>query len=198
MFRQPPIELFTATVAGSSLAKTLFPGAFTCSLSPDGNGISVAIVDSNGATVGGLFSPGYNWSAVLIDVAAVGAADKSLVLEFGKVNAAGGMAIPVASVTLKSISSSGTIADVNPYTGVATPAVTWRLFDLATITNAGAYAQLSKNVGGGETESPSQLFATMDEAQWYYLMTTDLDTLTSVSCYITPYSQTMTRTKAGP
>ncbi len=200
MYRLPPFNLFTATAAGATGAKTLFPNAtYTGTLPSVGSGQVAAITKvSDGSTVGGLFAPDSATPAVLIDFLTVSNADTAYVVEFGKINASGGMMMPLGSVSIKSITTAGTIADVNPYTGATATGTTFRLVDLATITGTGGYDQLSLNVNGTEGDQPAQLMLTTDEACWYYAMVTTYNTSTSVGVYLTKYSQSITRTKAGP
>lgn len=201
MFRQSPITFFgPVTVSGATLAKNLFPNAtYTATLPAIGSGgVANITAVSGGAVVGGVFAPGNGVPGILIDYAGVGAADVTVTVEIGKIQASGALCRPLASVTLKSITTAGTIADVNPFTGETTTGTTWRLYDAATITQIGGYAMLSKNIDGTEDESPSQLFLTTDEAPYYYAIVTDLSTATSLSMFLTPFSSTITRTKAGP
>ncbi len=201
MFRQiPSVLIDTATAGGATQAKTLFPNAtYTATLPSIGSGQSAPITKvSDGSVVGGIFAPGTNWPGVLLDYAGVGAAVVTVTVEIGKLQASGGICQPLASVTLKSITTAGTVADVNPFTGATTTGTTWRLYDAATITGLGSYDALSKNIGGTESEQPSELFLTTDEAPYYYAIVTDLSTATSFSLFMTPFSSTITRTKAGP
>lgn len=199
MFRLPPIPFMTATAAGATQAKTLFPNAtYTATLPSIGSGGQADIVNASAVKVGGIIAPAYNWSAVLLDILTTGGADVTGVIEIGKLNASGGMCVPLASCSIKSITTAGTIADANPYTGTATVGTTWRLIDLDTITGTGAWDQVSLNVQGTENDQPSQLMLTTDEACWYYVMLTTLSSFTAVNVYCTPYSGNIVRTKAGP
>lgn len=187
---KPPIQLFDATGAGSTLLKLLCPAAgptgFTWSLNTPASGLPANIVNSTPAVCGGVIPPFPLWDSVLLDFAAVGAADRSLAIEIGRFPVVGAMAQILATATLKSITTSGTIANVNPYTGVATPGITWRLFDLITLTNKGQLGQVLVSVGGAEDNTPAQLILNVSEMQYYYVMITSLDQLTEVSCVMTP------------
>lgn len=200
MYRLPPFELFTGTVVGATGAKTLFPNAtYTATLPSAGSGqVAPITVVASGFTCGGIFAPDAGTPAVLIDFLTVSNADTAYTIEIGKLNASGGIMMPLGSVAIKSITTAGTVANVNPYTGVAVPSTTFRLVDLATITGTGSYDQLSLNMNGTEGDQPAQLMLTTDEACWYYAMVTVYNASTSVGVYLTKYSSTLVRTKAGP
>lgn len=136
---------------------------------------------------------------MLLDFCAVGSADQTLVVEIGKLYIAGAMAMPMASVSLKSITNSGTVANVNPFTGVAVAATTYRLFDLATITandNTDAVFTLQN---GTENDTPTQLKLAVDDSTYYYVVITTLPAgLTEVICVMTPSGLTRVTTKALP
>lgn len=194
MLRVAPYNLFDATAAGVTLSKLIWPGTLTNTL-PVSPGIPTAIT-SSGSTVGGIFTPDKAWPAVLLDFAAVGTADQSLVVEVGKLQVTGAIAMPLASVTLKSITTAGTVANVNPYTGAATAGTTWRLFDAVTITEKDVTDQVSKYVGGAEDDTPSQLLLTTTDAKYFYIVITTLPgALTEVICVLTPTAQPRTMTK---
>jgi hypothetical protein len=181
-----PFNLFDVANAGSSLSKTLWPGTLTVTMPTSGN---VATLLSGANAVGGVLAPYQGWGSVLLDFAGVGAADLTLTVEVGKVMAGSGgnpIATPLASAALKSITTSGTVANVNPYTGASTPATTWRLFDLVTLTNKGQLGQLLANVGGAEDDTPAQLILDVTQADYYYLVVTSLGTLTRAICVATP------------
>jgi len=180
-----PVTFFTATAAGATLAKTLWPSTYTVTLPNRLSGAMANIVSSS-AVIGGVLAaqPGVN--ALMLDFAGVGSADLTLVVEIGKLNVDGAIGIPIASVSLKSITTSGTLADVNPFTAAAATGTTYRFFDLATLTNYGDFNQVSVNVGGSENNLPSQLLLTMEEGVWYYFIVTSLGSLTSALCVITP------------
>lgn len=190
-----PTTFFTAVAAGATLAKTLWPGTYTVTLPTKLSG-SMANITSSSNVIGGVIAPQAGINALMIDFAGVGSADLTLVVEIGKLNASGAIAIPIASVSLKSITTSGTVANTNPFTGDAVAATTYRLFDLATLTNYGDFNQLSLNVGGTENQLPSQLLLTMEEGVWYYFIVTSLGTLTSALCVVTP--TTAVAKRVGP
>lgn len=197
MFRVPPTTLFNATVAGATMAKTVFPGTLnSCTLpSPmlgSGN-IQVApiTITASGFAAGGVFAAPANCTAVTVDFACIGAADLTANVEFGQLFTSGAIAQPFASLAIKSITTAGTLANINPYTGEATAATTWRMFDLATITGGQNVKQLFANIGGTETDLPVQFQFDTSRATWYYIMCTNLSTITQLSCYITPYSSTV-------
>jgi hypothetical protein len=186
MFRQAPITLFDATAAGTTLANLLFPGTNTCTLPSAGSNQVAPILNGSGATIGGVYAPRASVPAILIDFAGVGAADVTVAVEFGLIQASGALAQPFASDSLKSITTAGTVANVNPYTGEATASVTWRLFDLSTITGAQQQGQLFNLIGGTENDQPVQLQMDVSRATWYYIMITNISTITRLGCYITP------------
>jgi len=185
-----PATLFTATAAGATLAKTLWPGTYTLGSTtlPSARSGSSSTILSGSSVIGGVIAAEPGTSGLILDFAGVGGADLTLVVEIGKLNADGAMAMPIASVSLKSITTSGTIANVNPFTGAVVASTTFRLFDLATLTNYGNLDQLTVNVGGTENNLPVQLVLTTEEGQWYYFIVTSLGTLTSAICVVTPTS----------
>lgn len=195
MLQLAPFNVFDATAAGSSLSKTLWPGTFTNTLPSTGKG-NVSSILSGSSVVGGVFSPTRKFPSCFLDFCAVGTADQTLVVEIGKLQASGAIAIPLASVSLKSITTAGTVANFNPFTGASVPATTFRLFDLTTVTALGNYLQVVKNVGGAEDETPCQLLLDTEEAQYYYVIITTLPAgLTEVIAVATPVSIAMDRTK---
>lgn len=182
-------NLFLATVAGSaSLSKAKWPGAYTVTLPTAGSGTSgIAAMTEAAATVGGVFSPDPSWGSVLLDFAGVGAADATTVVEIGKLNADATMPQVLCSASLKTITTSGTFtANFNPFTGAAVSSTTFRLYDLATLTNRGNLGQVLVNAGGTEDNSPMQLVLSVTEASYYYVLITTLGVATSVLCAITP------------
>lgn len=177
--------LFTATAAGATLSKTLWPGSYTCTL-PDPGGVA-SILNSTPAVVGGIFHRPPFWQAALLDFAGVGNADLTLAVEIGSIDKTGTLVRVLGSVSLKSITTSGTTtANINPFTGEATASTTWRLFDLVTITAKAQLNQIQVNVGGTEDDTPSQLILLADEAKYFYVMVTSLGTLTKAMCAIRP------------
>lgn len=193
--RANPKTLFDGTAAGATLAKTLWPGTYTNTLPSMGSG-DVSDITSSGSTIGGIIAVPGAARGLLLDFAGVGAADETLVVEIGKLNASGAIAEVMASVSLKSITTSGTVADTNPFTGTATSSVTWRLFDLATITEYGRHNQVVPNVNGTENNLPCQLMINAEEGVWYYVLVTSLGALTRVICAATISSTTMYRVPA--
>ena len=185
MYRQAPLTWFQATAAGTTLAKTVFPGSGnTCTLPSLGRNGIAPIVNGSAATIGAVYAPGTNVPATLLMLAAQSAADVTVAIEFGFLSASGAIAYPFASLSAKTITTSGTIADVNPWTGATDTGTTWRLFDLATITGQQNYRQLFTYDGGTENDLPFIL--QMDTSQWpyYYALITSISTATNVMlCY---------------
>ncbi len=198
MYRPKPKPLFDATAAGSTLTKTLWPtagpGVYTCTL-PGVQQIAnpASILNSGLAVVGGVVAPNYRDEALILDFAAVGSTNVALVVEIGKLPTPGGIAFPIAQATLTSIVTSGTIANVNPFNGDATAGKTWNLFDGIVISTTGF--DLTDEVivcqNGSVNNNPSRILLTADQAQYYYVMITTLNSFTEVLCC---YTQTMRRT----
>ncbi len=181
-----PFTLFDATVVGTTLLKTLWPGPLDAlTLPAQGSGTATPLKVST-VTVGAVLAVKPNWSSLLLDFAALGAASQHLVVEIGKLGVNGAMPTVLGSVDLESIVTSGTIANVNPFTGVATPAKTWRMFDLVAITAAFQLGQLLVSVGGVQDNTPAQLTLDVSEAPWYYVLVTNLNSLTEALCVVTP------------
>lgn len=180
------------TVAGSAtLEKTKWPGAYTLSpatLPVVGSGISgVTALTEAAAVVGGVFSPGAGWGGVLLDFAAVSGADATMIVEIGKLTATACMPQKIASVSLKTITTSGTFtANFDPFTGAAQATTTFRLFDLATITTRSGLGQLLANTGGTEDNTPCQLFLDVSDAPFFYVLVTTLGVTGPVTICITP------------
>lgn len=179
-------QLFDATAAGSSLSKLLWPGSFSVTL-PDPSSGKAASILSGAAVVGGVLARVPGWDSVLLDFAAVGSADQTLVVEVGSFDVTNQMARVLASLSLKSITTSGTVANSNPHTGAATAGVTWRLFDSLTITAKSQLGQVLANVGGSEDETPCQAVVDVSEQSYLYAVITTLPAgLTRVFCGFTP------------
>ena len=193
--RAEPKNLFDATAAGATLSKTLWPGTYTVTLPSPGDG-KVADLYSGSTVIGGVIAPSAGTTGLLLDFAAVGAADETLVIEIGKLPDGDGIAIPLASVSLKSMTTSGTVANVNPFTGAVTSSVTWRLFDLATITNKSQIGDVQVAVGGSEDNTPCQLILNTTQATFYYIVVTSLGALTRALCVVTP-ADALTPTTSG-
>lgn len=179
--------LFDATAAGATLSKTLWPGPYTVTL--PGQFDVASILNASGQVVGGVFASARNerWSGVTLDFLGVGAASQALVVEVGKVYGVGQLAQPLASVSLTSMVTSGTVTGTNPYTGVSTPGTTWRFFDLTAITAKGGVGQVLQNVGGTADNTPSQLLLDVSDGEWYYVLVTNLANLTEAVCVVTPF-----------
>jgi hypothetical protein len=182
-----PVTLLDVQNAGSTLSKVLWPGSYTVTLPVRGTGRgSVTPILSGANQVGAVFSPGPDWASVLLEFAGVGAADQTLVVEIGRVAADGALAQPLASVSLKSITTSGTVANKNPFTGEATAGVTWRLFDLVTITAKAQLGQVLTTLGGTEDETPGAVVLDTSESVYYYVLVTNLNSLTRALVVLTP------------
>lgn len=179
-----PTTLFDVTAGGTTLAKTLYTA--TLPTPPRSTTPYPANITQTAVVVGGVTGVHPSWTSLLFDFLSVGAADLTLTVEIGKVQVQNGFAIPLASVALKSITTSGTVADANPYTGATTTGVTWRLFDLATITSLAASGVVAANVGGSEDQQPVQLVVNVAGAQWIYALVTNISTLTRAACVVTP------------
>lgn len=178
-------NLFDASNAGSSQAKVVWPGSLTVTLPAVRSG-SVANILSGGNVVGGMFAPMDRWGAVLLDFLGVGNADRSPTIEIGRFQASGRLVRTLAAVTLKSVTTSGTIANLDPFTAEAFSSVTFRYFDLATITAHGSLGQVLAGLEGAENERPNQLVVDVSEAAYYYVLLTGLDTMTRMRCNLTP------------
>lgn len=185
MIPYPPTDLFTATAATTTLEKTLWPGTLTVTLPIPG---SVAPIYSTGTTVcGGVIGAKQPWSGLLLDFAAAVAADATLVVEIGQVLKDGALARPLASVSLKSITTSGTVtANKNPFTGATVASTTYRLFDLTTITSNGDLAQVLLDLNGTENNTPSRLSVDLTETLYLYVIVTTIGAATKFLCVATP------------
>lgn len=178
-----PTNLCTAVAAGSSLAKTLWPGSLTVTLPAPGE---IAYIYSGSNVVGGVFASHPSIFSLLVDYAGVGAADRSPTFEMGELQVDGSLARPLHLVTIKGVTTSGTVANINPFTAAAVSATTFRLFDLDTITNYTDQERAIINLGGTEDNQPSQLIVDVTEANYYYFLCTGLDTMTSLLLVATP------------
>lgn len=195
-----PFDLFTATAAGSTLSKLAFPGATFGIASYPAQGTAKSITSTVGGTtvIGGIFAPQTGWGAVNLDFAVAGAADTTLVVEIGGVQVPGAIPEVIASVSLKSITNSGTFtANLNPFTGKAVAATTYRLIDLTTITTRSNVAQLVTLVGGLEDDTPSTLLLDVRQFCYYYVLVTNLGANTSALCDVTPTGAPFPVTTAG-
>lgn len=187
--RSVATRLCYPTVAGSAtLEKTKWPSTYTVTLPTVGSGVSgVASMTEGGSVVGGVFSPDPTWSGVLLDFAAVSAADATMVVEIGRLTATACMPQKIASVSLKTITTSGTFtANFDPFTGAAQSATTFRLFDLATITSRSNLGELLPALGGTEDNTPASLFLDTTRAPYYYVLLTTLGVTGPVTICITP------------
>lgn len=185
--------LCRAVAAGATLSKLQWPSTYTVTLPAANSGAAgVANILASSNVIGGVFSPGVSWGGVILDFAGVGAADLTAVVEIGRLAMNGPSANAVmpqvlASVSLKSITTSGTFtANINPFTGAAAAATTYRLFDLVTLTAKSALAEVLLNVGGAEDNTPSQLLLDTTHSPYYYCVLTSISTLTEVAMCITP------------
>lgn len=181
----PPTDLFTATAATTTLEKVLWPGTLTVTGSlPIAGGVSTLTV--TGSVVGAVLKPLGGWGSVFLDFAGVGAADLSPSFEIGQVLKDGTLTRPLAQVSLKSITTSGTVtANTNPFTGAAVAATTYRLFDLTTLTTEGNLAQILIDLNGTENEKPTRLVVDVSQTLYLYVIVTSLGTMTKLLCVYT-------------
>ena len=193
MYRSQPQLLTQAVLAGSSLAKTLFPGSFTCTLPMIGSN-GVAPIMSSTSQIGGVIAPDTSTPALILDLACVGAAGQSLIIEIGKINAATGVCTPLALATLNSI-TTGTFVNMNPFTG-AVDVVTWRLFDTVSFTQYGDQNQVAALSNGTVSGNPCQLLVSVEDGCWYYVIVTNLNALTQALICWTPCARPMDRLPA--
>lgn len=185
VYRAAPLTWFTATAGGSTIAKTIFPGSGnSCDVPLLASNQIAPIVNGSNAVIGAVYAPARQVPALLLMLAAEADADVTVTIEFGALTAQGSIATTFASLATKTITTNGTITNINPWTGEADAGKTWRLFDLCTITGQQNYDQLFAYDGGTENNLPSIL--QMDCSQWpyYYALVTDLSTATDVMvCY---------------
>ena len=185
-----PIVLFNMTTrqAGVTQKGLVFPTTIACTLPTLGGGTAANITNSANVC-GGAFSPLSNWSGVLLDFACVGpnAAD-TLTIEIGRVKASTGIAEILASAVLTA--SATTLAvSINPFTGVAHSAVTWRFSDTValTLTNQIGSVMISQ---GGTSGNLAQLYLNCHDVAYYYVVITALSDggtrTTEVMCVMTP------------
>ncbi len=116
-----------------------------------------------------------------------GADDGAANIEFGCLQASGGIAQPLAEVQILA-SETGLIEGVNPVTGEETDGIDWRLIaDFSIVTAYGNF----DSIFGVSKSSTTALTLQMDVSQYpyYYAMylTSDFDTL---NVYFTPTSFT--------
>jgi hypothetical protein len=199
MFRASPRTLFDATAAGSSLSGLLWPatgpGSFTTTLPPKEQIGTISPILTSTSVCGAVFAPSARDCAVLLDFCAVGTAEQALVIEIGKLHTVGAIAMPLASVSITS--STQTVANVNPYTGVAIATTTYRLFDTAAITAKSGTDAIITSLGGGTDDTPTQFTLMCDDATYYYAIITTLPGgLTEVICVMTPTAINRVLTKA--
>ena len=185
-----PRTLFLATDAGATLAKTFWPGTFTVTR-PGSPGEVQSILDATPDVLGCAFKKGGGWAAMRLDFAIVGGADLSPAIEVGRFfhNPDGSKSIAqvLAAATLKSITTSGTVtANLNPFTGEAVAATTFRLIDRVTLTNYSNLGQVLVGQGGTENNLPASITIDLNESEHYYILVTSLGTATSVLCVGTP------------
>lgn len=189
------IRLFDMTTrqAGATQKALLFPTTVACTLPTKGGGTAANITNS-GNVCGGAFSPDPRWDSVLLDFACVGenAAD-TITLEIGRVKASGGIAEVLASVVLTA-SSITLAASVDPFTGAAHSAVTWKFYDVTTITwngNGNAIGEILQEIGG-TSGNLSQLRLSCHDVAYYYIVITAFSDggvrTTEFVCDMTPTS----------
>ncbi len=187
-----PTNLFDATAAGATLAKTLWPSTYTVTLPSPGN---VASITNSGSVIGGVFASvtpdqgidqPTGWNNVLLDFAGIGNASQALVVEIGKFYGTGMLTQPLASVSLTTV-VTGTSVNINPFTGVATSSKTWRYVDLTAITAYGVVSQVMQYVGGTLSGPVSQLLLDCTDAGYYYIIVTSLAGLSEALCVITAF-----------
>lgn len=167
-----PTQLFDMTTrqAGVTQKGLIFPTTVACTLPAAGYG-AVANITNSSNVCGGVFAPKPTWSSVLLDLAVVGqnAADTTTI-EIGRIKASGAVAEVLASVVLTA--SATTLAvSVDPFTGAAHSAVTWRFPDVVTITANANLGQVLTELGGTNTNL-AQLVLNCAEAQFYYVVIT--------------------------
>jgi hypothetical protein len=193
-----PINLFemTPNQAGVTQQFKLFPTtiAITGGLPAIGGlGGTKANLTNAGNVCGGIFSPDPRWDSVLLEFAEVGGADDTqVIVEIGRLKAAGAVPEILASVTLNASGNTVGATTTNPFTGLGGHAsVTWRFFDTATL--AANLSQLGDVLvaNGGQAvdaEKPTLSLSCHDVAYYYVLITTVDGTMTNVLCTMTPKS----------
>ena len=179
MLRAAPQVLFDSSNATTSLSGVMWPGTLTATLPAIGSG-GIANVLSGTNVVGGVFAPTYSTANYLLDFCAVGGAEANLVLEVGKLDSATGLSQVLGAVTLTS--STQTIANLNPFTGDTIAATTLRLFDTVSISLKAAAGDIVANIGGAADDTPCQLIMKTDDGQYFYVLVTNLNTLTRAIC----------------
>jgi hypothetical protein len=191
-----PQTLFTATVGDTSLFKTLFPGG---SFLPTGTSlpqpysatfVNLLKTSGTGSVSGAIWTPGADWSQALLDFAIDGAADLTATLEFGKFYASGALVYPLLQFTIKSATNPAGGFSVNPINGLAVSgSTTLRACDLFATTGLGnksGAGQVFLNLANAEDDFPLQLRVDLTEAPYYYMMVTNISTITKVIAMITP------------
>jgi hypothetical protein len=197
-----PQTLFIATAAGTSLLRTLFPSTQFLptgsslpqpfSAKSDGTLNAVNLLNTSGAgpVVGAVWTPGPDWSQCLLEFTIDGAADLTATLEFGKLYLSGALATPLAQFTIKSATNPAGGFTVNPYTGLAVAGSNpLRTCDLEAATGINTKANLGQfllNTVNAEDDYPAQIRLDLTEAPYYYLMVTNISTITKVIAMLTP------------
>jgi hypothetical protein len=187
-------ELVVATTLGATQSALFFPTtiAITGGLPAIGSG-AVANLTNVGAVCGGVFAPDPRWDSVLLEFAEVGGADDTtVVIEIGRLKAAGAVPEVLASVTLTAGAVTLAGNSLNPFTGLAHSNVTWRFFDNATLAaNLSGLGDVLLANGGGvvDGEKPTLVLAVHDAAYYYCQVTAQASgTMTNILCTMTPKS----------
>jgi hypothetical protein len=190
MFRPPqPTEWFRATAAGSSLAKTIFPGSGnTCTLPAFGSGGVAPIVNGSGATIGGVWAASNNTpSAVINAICVVSGDDQVGAVEFGGLLASGGMSQPL--VKFQFTATAQQFEDINPVTGESDDGGIWNLcFSEASslITEYGNYDPVYLLTSDALVQSLCLSQIDVSQFSWYYAISVADFTVSQLSVYITP------------
>jgi hypothetical protein len=186
-----PQTLFDATTnqAGVSQLGALFPTtiAITTGLPTVGSGSSTTLTNSSNVC-GAVFSGATTWGSALLQIAGVtGTAGETITVEIGRVPASGAMAEALASVVFTASSLTIGATTTNIFTGATGhSSVTWRLFDVTTITSYSHVGDVLQAVGG-TSGVPSQLLINTSAEAFYYVVITALNAAwTEVLCAITP------------
>ncbi len=187
-----PAQLFDMTTrqAGTTQKGLIFPTTIACTLPALGTG-AVANITNSSNVCGGAFAPDQRWDSVFLDFAAQGqnAAD-TITVEIGRIKKSTGIAELLASVVLTA--SSTTLAvSVDPFTGAAHAAATWRFFDVTAITSYSGLGDVLQALGG-TSGNLSQLKLNCHDVAFYYVQITAFadggTRTTEVICDITPTS----------
>jgi hypothetical protein len=190
MYRNIPFNLLDAQNAGSTLAKTAWPGTYTNALPAVGGG-GISTIVNTGNVIGAVFAPRVSEAAYSLNFLCLGSAGQALVLEIGMVDGANFLTQPLASVSLNAI-TTGTFTNLDPFTGDA-PTGTWRLFDTAVITTYGDYNQVIQTLNGFSTGNTTQIQLDTQESVYYYVLVTNLNSLTRARVDISPLSTPIVR-----